>query len=72
VVIDIVPEVERSGLDPAAAVADWSGLRELAAVRNARVHVLGRGVMEIPGPRIAEAVEAVAELLHPVAQGGRG
>jgi len=65
VILDIVPGVERSGLEPAAVRAEWDGLGELRAVRNDTVHVLGAEVLEIPGPRIAETVEAVARVLHP-------
>jgi iron complex transport system substrate-binding protein len=64
----------RDGGDPAAALAavraliarpGWSRLR---AVRDGRVYVTdGDAARERPGPQVAEALEALAEILHPAA-----
>ncbi|RLE28013.1 MAG: ABC transporter substrate-binding protein [Acidobacteria bacterium] len=64
-IIDVIPELEASGMDAGTALDDWQGLRSLRAVREGRVHVLGRHSLSIPGPRVAEVVEAFAKVLHP-------
>jgi iron complex transport system substrate-binding protein len=66
-ILDIVPELEGSGIDVETALEDWQGLRILRAVREDRVHILGRHYLTIPGPRVAEVVEAFARALHPEA-----
>ncbi len=46
-----------------AASAEW---RELRAVREGRVVLAAGGeIFERPGPRVAEALEILAEALHP-------
>ncbi len=67
VILDVVTELERRGLDPALVPAGWRGVAELRAVREGHVHVLAADYMVIPGPRIADAVEAVARAVHPEA-----
>lgn len=67
VILDVVPEVGRRGLDPSAVLAEWDALGELAAVRDGRVVLLDQPFMERPGPRVVAMVEAVARALHPEA-----
>ena len=67
VIIDVLPELRRAGLAVETARADWQGLSELKAVKTGQVHVLDSDLMEIPGPRIAVAVEEIARVLHPEA-----
>lgn len=43
----------------------WSVLPSVPAVRNGRVHVLVDDRLTIPGPRVAEAVQRLAAVLHP-------
>lgn len=45
--------------------AVWKTLRAVPAVRNGRVHILVDRRVVVPGPRLAEAVELVADTLHP-------
>lgn len=40
----------------------WS---RVAAVKNNRVHLVTNSLLAVPGPRVAEATEALASLLHP-------
>jgi iron complex transport system substrate-binding protein len=42
----------------------WAALSSVPAVRHRRVHVIGDPRTVIPGPRVAEAVELLAGLLH--------
>ncbi len=62
-----IPELEADGISAEKALRDWQGLRSLRAVRLGKVHVLGRHSYSIPGPRVAEVVEAIARALHPEA-----
>ena len=66
-IIDVIPELEASGMSIEVALGDWQDLPSLRAVREERVHVLGRHFLSIPGPRVAEVVEAFARVLHPEA-----
>ena len=45
----------------------WKALSSLPAVRTGRVHILADDRMSIPGPRVAEAIRLLAQLLHPTA-----
>jgi iron complex transport system substrate-binding protein len=65
VILDIQPELARQGVDATAALMEWHRLGELRAVREGRVHVLVDPRLEIPGPRVAEAVAVVARTIHP-------
>lgn len=44
---------------------ELSGWRELPAVKTARVHYVEADWLNRPGPRIVDALEQVAELIHP-------
>lgn len=49
----------------AEQVAARPGWRQMAAVRNNRVHGVSANLMSRPGPRVGEAAETYARLLHP-------
>lgn len=56
--------------DPAGAPArraDWAILKGVAAVQTGRVHVLANRMFVTPGPRLGQALQEIAELLHPSA-----
>jgi iron complex transport system substrate-binding protein len=42
----------------------WHGLPSLPAVRAKRVHMLVDDRLSIPGPRVAQAVKRLADILH--------
>lgn len=65
IILDVVADGGRTGLDVVAIAADWRGLDDLRAVRDGRVHVLTESHVVIPGPRIVDTVRTVAECLHP-------
>lgn len=44
---------------------DWRALPSLPAVRNGRIYVLADEKISIPGPRVADAIEVIAKVLHP-------
>lgn len=45
----------------------WLTLTTVPAVRNGRVHFLSGEYLVVPGPRVAQGVEAFARALHPAA-----
>lgn len=50
----------------AVLVAERAGWRDLQAVRNGRVYVTdGNAYFNRPGPRLADSLEIMAEILHP-------
>lgn len=65
VILDVEAELAKRGLDRGRVRAEWDGLSELRAVREGRVTVLDGDYMVVPGPRIAQAVEAMARAIHP-------
>ena len=66
---DAILEVRAAGmLEPGEVARErgvWSALPSLPAVRNQRVHLLSGSYLLVPGPRLAEATEAFARVLHP-------
>lgn len=57
----------RSAADDARDRRSWDVLSSVPAVRMHRVHVLTGAPFVVPGPRLGEAAEAFARLLHPEA-----
>lgn len=68
---EVIIEVRATGLIVAADVAReqnvWSALPAIPAVRNKRVHLLEGQYLVVPGPRLAQATETFARVLHPEA-----
>jgi iron complex transport system substrate-binding protein len=65
VILDVLPEAKRRGLDRERVIGEWRTLPELRAVREGRVILLDDDFMERPGPRVVEMVAAMARALHP-------
>ena len=47
--------------------AAWRQLGSIPAVRSGRIHLLVGDYLVVPGPRIADAAEALARAIHPEA-----
>lgn len=66
---DVILEVREgpaySSAQVRQAVADWSRLASVPAVKNGRVHVVSGEGLVVPGPRVAGAVARLARALHP-------
>jgi iron complex transport system substrate-binding protein len=66
---EVVIEVRARGmLEPGGEAEDrraWATLSSLPAVRRNRVHILNGQYLVVPGPRLADATEALARTLHP-------
>jgi len=67
VILDLLADLDERGVSAEAAAADWQQLAALRAVRSGRVHALRHELTVVPGPRVAELVEEVAQALHPEA-----
>jgi iron complex transport system substrate-binding protein len=48
-----------------AVVEGWRQWSGLPAVKNDRIHVVDSGLFDRPGPRIIDALELLARLIHP-------
>jgi len=68
---EVVLEVRATGLiedgDAEETTRAWSILTSVPAVRNGRVRLLTGDYLVVPGPRLADATEAIARALHPEA-----
>ncbi len=66
-ILDLLADLDERGVTAEAATADWQQLAALRAVRSGRVYALRHELTVVPGPRVAELVEEVAQALHPEA-----
>jgi iron complex transport system substrate-binding protein len=66
---EVILEVRAQGLLEPDDVQDeqriWSTLASLPAVRNRRIHLLVGEHVVVPGPRLAQGIDAFARVLHP-------
>jgi iron complex transport system substrate-binding protein len=65
---EVILEVRAEGMGPKEgpdARQVWSGLASIPAVRTRRIFVLVGQHLVVPGPRLAQGVEALARALHP-------
>ncbi len=66
---DVIIELQYGdAMDPGRFPAErqlWNRLASVPAVRSNRVHILIGDEFVVPGPRIADAAERFAEVLHP-------
>jgi iron complex transport system substrate-binding protein len=70
---EVIVEVQTRGMLEAREVIDeqnvWSSLTSIPAVRNKRIHILSGDYLVVPGPRLAQATEAFAQVIHGVKAG---
>ena len=64
VIIEVHPELGWTSEKEARERAVWRALPSLPAVRTNRVHLLADDRLTVPGPRVAEAVRILAQVLH--------
>jgi iron complex transport system substrate-binding protein len=66
---DVILELRADPLTPdeiRAEIATWARLPSVPAVRGGRVHLISDPRTVIPGPRVGEGVEIIANALHGV------
>jgi iron complex transport system substrate-binding protein len=65
---DVILELRPTDIPPPgqqiAEMQSWRTLASIPAVRNHRLHFLPGRSFVVPGPRVAEGAEAMAQLLH--------
>jgi iron complex transport system substrate-binding protein len=67
---DVILEVRPMGVTAASVAQErraWDALPSLPAVRTERVYIVTDDYLVVPGPRVAQAAEAIARILHPEA-----
>jgi iron complex transport system substrate-binding protein len=64
---DVVLELRATELPKGQGVEieSWKRLASLPAVRANRIYLLASKSLVVPGPRVAQAVEQMAAVLHP-------
>lgn len=66
VIIDLVPDLERLGLEAGDVRKEWLELgAKVSAVKEGRVHVFSEKYVTVPGPRFVNLLEDLARTLHP-------
>jgi iron complex transport system substrate-binding protein len=65
VILEIRSENIPEGRELDAELAAWGRLASVPAVRNRRVHFITGQQMTVPGPRVADGIERMAQALHP-------
>ncbi|MGD9902645.1 MAG: ABC transporter substrate-binding protein [Vicinamibacterales bacterium] len=65
VILELRERADWTAADTAAAKAAWARLASVPAVQAGRVLVLAGEGLVVPGPRVADAVERLADALHP-------
>jgi iron complex transport system substrate-binding protein len=66
VILELRPTDIPAPDEQAAEMRSWRTLASIPAVRNNRLHFLPGRSYVVPGPRVAEGAEAMAQLLHGV------
>jgi len=67
---DMILEVRPTGLPRERIPAErrvWEALPSIPAVRKGQIHIVTDDYLVTPGPRVAQAAEAIARLIHPEA-----
>ena len=65
VIIDLVPDLDKRGLDEKTILREWNSVPGVKAVKYGRVHILSGDYTVIPGPRFIMLLEDLARMLHP-------
>jgi iron complex transport system substrate-binding protein len=65
VVVELTYDERMTAGSQASEIAVWDRLSSVPAVRDRRVHLLLGNQFVQPGPRMADATEAIARALHP-------
>ena len=65
VIIDIFPDAEVYSPDITALRQQWQRLDKIHAIQNNQLHIIQADYAVIPGPRIIQLAEQLAQILHP-------
>jgi len=64
-IIDLVPQLEQTGLSPIQIEKDWQSLSQINAVKQDRIITMSQDYAVIPGPRFIIFLEDLARIIHP-------
>lgn len=64
-IIDLVPQLNQTGLNSTMLKKDWNCLNQVAAVKNRHVYIMRQDYAVIPGPRFIIFLEDLARIIHP-------
>ncbi|HEY7285522.1 MAG TPA: helical backbone metal receptor [Vicinamibacterales bacterium] len=67
---DVILEVRPTGLPRESIPSEqrvWDSVASIPAVRKGQVHIVIDDYLVTPGPRVAQAAEAIARIIHPEA-----
>ncbi|HLA39867.1 MAG TPA: helical backbone metal receptor [Candidatus Glassbacteria bacterium] len=67
VIIEVIPNLGETGIDPQRFVETWEFAKSVDAVKNGRVHVFVEDWAVRPGPRFILLAEKMARVIHPEA-----
>lgn len=65
IIIDIFPDAEVYSPDIAALKQQWQRLDKINAIQNNQLHIIQADYAVIPGPRIIQLAEHLAQIFHP-------
>jgi iron complex transport system substrate-binding protein len=65
VIIDIFPDAEVYSPDITSLQQQWQRLDTIHAIKNNQLHIIQADYAVIPGPRIIQLAEQLAQILHP-------
>jgi iron complex transport system substrate-binding protein len=65
VIIDIFPDAEVYSPNITALRQQWQRLDKIHAIQNNQLHIIQADYAVIPGPRIIQLAEQLAQILHP-------
>lgn len=65
VIIELIPDIKKLGLDKKTIAKEWEVLQDVDAVKNQRIYIIGQDYVAIPGPRFILTLEDIAKSIHP-------
>lgn len=64
-IIELVPQLEQTGLQQSLLTKDWQSLPQINAVKNDRIKIISQDYAVVPGPRFILFLQDLARMIHP-------
>jgi iron complex transport system substrate-binding protein len=65
IIIDMVTDLPKSGLNESEVLQQWDSFPDLPAVKQRRVFLFTDDFVVVPGPRFIQILEKMAAVIHP-------
>lgn len=65
IIIEVMAPLSETKLTAQDVLKDWDMLSELKAYKNKRIYILTGSYIDIPGPRLVEALDDIVRSIHP-------